>query len=135
MKHNYYFSSILALLRVFLISMAFVLAKKLDSKVSSMSVLLVRSLFSFILLTPIFIKQRTEIINTSRLALHLLRGIFGAVAMFCIYYSTRQLPLALSSTIAMSLPLFITLLSCLILRESIKRKQWSLLILGYKFIK
>lgn len=131
MKHNYYFSGVFALLRVFLISMSFVLAKKLDSNVSSMSILLIRSVFSFLLLTPIFIKQRTKIINTNRLGLHLLRGIFGSVAMFCIYYSTRRLPLALSSTIAMSLPLFITLLSCLILHESIKQKQWLLLILGY----
>lgn len=131
MKYNYYFSGILALVRVFLISVAFVFAKKLDGKISSMILLLIRSSFSFLLLTPLFIKQGLKVTNTNKLSLHFLRGVFGSAAMFCIYYSARQLPLALSSTIAMSLPLFITLLSCLILRENIRQKQWALLILGY----
>jgi drug/metabolite transporter (DMT)-like permease len=131
MKYNYYFSGILALVRVFLISVAFVFAKKLDGKISSMILLLIRSSFSFLLLTPLFIKQGLKVTNTNKLSLHFLRGVFGSAAMFCIYYSARQLPLALSSTIAMSLPLFVTLLSCLILRENIRQKQWALLILGY----
>ena len=131
MKYNYYFSGILALVRVFLISVAFVFVKKLDGEISSVILLLIRSSFSFLLLTPLFIKQGLKVTNTNKLNLHFLRGVFGSAAMFCIYYSSRQLPLALSSTIAMSLPLFITLLSCVILRENIRQKQWTLLILGY----
>ena len=80
---------------------------------------------------PLFIKQGLRVTNTNKLGLHFLRGIFGAAATFCIYYSSRKLPLVLSSIILMSLPLFITLLSCFILRESIQHKQWALLILGY----
>ena len=131
MKYNYYLSSIFALSRVFLITLASVLAKKLDISISSLTLLLIRSFFSFILLIPIFIKEGTKLFNTHQPGLHLLRGIFGTAAMFSIYYSTRRLPIALSSTIAMSLPLFITLLSSLILHDKIKPKQWLLLIIGY----
>ena len=131
MKQNYYFSGVLSLIRVFLISLAVVFAKKLDGTISSLIILLIRSSFSFLLLTPIFIKQGLKVTKTKKLGLHFLRGIFGSVSMFCLYYSSRQLPIALSSTISMSLPLFITLLSFLILGERIKRKQWAFLILGY----
>lgn len=131
MKNNYYLSAILALIRVLLISVSFVFAKKLDGKISSMFLLLVRSVFCFLLLTPLFVKEGFGVIYTNKLKLHLLRGIFGSAAMFCIYYSARQLPLALSSTISMSLPLFITLLSSIILNERIQKKQWVLLLLGY----
>lgn len=131
MKNNYYLSAILALIRVFLISVSFVLAKKLDGKISSMFLLLIRSLFCFFLLTPLFVKQGFKVVYTNKLKLHILRGVLGSAAMFCIYYSARQLPLALSSTISMSLPLFITMLSSVVLGEKIKKNQWLLLLLGY----
>jgi len=131
MKFSYYLSGMLSLTRVFLISLSIVLVKKLDGTIPSIIILLIRSAFCFLLLTPIFIKQGVKVLNTNKLSLHILRGIFGSAAMFCLYYSSRQLPIALSSTISMSLPLFITLLSCLILGEKIQRKQWVFLIFGY----
>ena len=131
MKFNYYLSGMLSLARVFLISLSVVFVKKLDGTIPSIIILLIRSAFCFLLLTPIFIKQGVRVLNTNKLSLHFLRGIFGSAAMFCLYYSSRQLPIALSSTISMSLPLFITLLSCLILGEKIQQKQWVFLIFGY----
>lgn len=131
MKYNYYFAAILSLLRVFLISLAFVFAKKLDSKISSTMILLFRSSCCFVLLTPVFIQKGFNVAKTSKIGLHFLRGVCGSVAMLFTYYSARQLPLAVSSTISMSLPLFITLLSCFILHETIKPKQWVLLTIGY----
>lgn len=131
MKYNYYRSGILSLTRVFLISLSVVFVKKLDENIPSIIILLIRSTFCSLLLTPIFIKEGVRVTNTNKLSLHFLRGVFGSAAMFCLYYSSRQLPIVLSSTISMSLPLFITLLSCLILRERIQQKQWAFLILGY----
>lgn len=130
-KTQLYIAGITALLRILFVNIAFILAKKIDTTIENSLILYIRSFFGFLLITPFFVKYKLNLVKTSHPILHITRGICGAAAVFCTYYSTRNLPLAVSSAITMSLPLFITLLSFLILHENILPKQWWLLFIGY----
>jgi drug/metabolite transporter (DMT)-like permease len=89
-----------------------------------------RSFFAFVVLIPFFLSQRKSL-WTDHWKVQLLRGslIFGA--MVCNYLAYRILPMASVAALGMSGPLLINVLGALVLKESIPKKRWNILGIGY----
>ncbi|WP_342642707.1 DMT family transporter [Rhodoligotrophos ferricapiens] len=68
--------------------------------------------------------------RTKRLGGHITRAIFNLITMLLFYYALRALPLADAVAIAFAAPLFMTLLSILLLGERVGPYRWSALIVG-----
>jgi drug/metabolite transporter (DMT)-like permease len=112
-------------------STAMSFAKALSPDVDSVIVLFMRYFFGLLFFSPFIMRVGIKGFSTKRLPLHLLRVIFVGVAMGCTYYAYRNLPLALATSIGMTGPLFTTLLSLLILKDSVSFSKWLLIIFGY----
>lgn len=70
-------------------------------------------------------------LRTARLASHGRRAMFGMVGMLCTFGAIVLLPLAESTTISFTVPLFAVLFAALWLRERIGRWRWSAVALGF----
>lgn len=112
-------------------SSAMAFAKALSPEVDCIVILFMRYFFGLIFFSPFIFRVGLTGFATKRLPLHLIRVIFVGIAMGCTYYAYRNLPLALATSIGMTGPLFTTLLSLLILKDSVSFSKWCLILFGY----
>jgi len=61
---------------------------------------------------------------------HLMRGGFGVTSMFCLFHSYEVLPLSDAIALGLSGPIFVTILSVLVLGEQVGWRRWSAVIAG-----
>jgi drug/metabolite transporter (DMT)-like permease len=69
--------------------------------------------------------------KTSRLGLHLLRGLFGMAASFAAFTGFSLMPMADVYAILFATPLLITALSVPLLGEQVGWRRWSAVIVGF----
>src|SRR5262249_40291086 len=68
---------------------------------------------------------------TRRPLAHLARFLLSLVSMFSFFEALRHLPLATATTLAFSSPMFMTLLSRLVLREHVAIHRWAAIAVGF----
>lgn len=112
-------------------SSAMAFAKTLSPEIDSIIILFMRYFFGLVVFSPFVFQAGFKGFTTSRPVLHLTRVLCVGIAMGCTYYAYRNLPLALATSIGMTAPLFTTVLSMLILKDSVSRSKWIFIIFGY----
>ncbi|OXS99643.1 EamA family transporter [Notoacmeibacter marinus] len=68
--------------------------------------------------------------KTDRPFTHLIRGLFGVVAMGCNFYALTLLPLPDATALFYANPLFVTIISALFLGEVVRLFRWGAVIVG-----
>lgn len=112
-------------------SSAMAFAKTLSPDIDSIMILFMRYFFGLVVFSPFVFQAGFKGFTTSRPVLHLTRVVCVGIAMGCTYYAYRNLPLALATSIGMTAPLFTTVLSMVILKDSVSRSKWLFIIFGY----
>src|SRR5438477_170028 len=100
-------------------SSAMAFAKSLSPEIDSIIILFMRYFFGLVFFSPFVFQAGFKGFSTSRPVLHLTRVVFVGLSMGCTYYAYRNLPLALATSIGMTGPLFTTILSMILLRDSV----------------
>jgi drug/metabolite transporter (DMT)-like permease len=113
------------------ISTAMALAKTLSPEINNIVLLFMRYLFGFLFFSPFILQAGFKGFVTSRPLLHLTRVLCVGIATACTYYAYRHLPLALATSIGMTGPLFTTVLSILLLKDSVSLSKWAFILFGY----
>ena len=70
-------------------------------------------------------------IRTTRFGAHLLRAAMGLTGMVLTFYAIVMLPLAESTTIGFTMPIFATILGAIILREPTGWHRWAAVLTGF----
>ena len=70
-------------------------------------------------------------IRTTRFGAHLGRAVVGVIGMVLNFASVLLLPLAESTTLLFTVPIFATVLSALALREKVGIHRWSAVAMGF----
>ena len=81
-----------------------------------------------------FIMPRDRIKNfyyTKRAGLHLLRCLFGLIALIAIFIALRNLPLATVVSISFAAPIFTTIFSIFFLSEKVGFYRWLAVTIGF----
>lgn len=112
-------------------SSAMAFAKSLSPEIDSIIILFMRYFFGLIFFSPFLLQAGFKGFVTSRPLLHLIRVVCVGLAMGCTYYAYRNLPLALATSIGMTGPLFTTVLSMFLLKDSVSLPKWAFIIVGY----
>lgn len=77
---------------------------------------------------------RTEglrVLKTGNWRAHASRSLAGAISMFCWFISLTMIPLATMMSISFTVPLFLTVLAMIFLRERIHAYRWTALAIGF----
>ena len=123
--------AILATAAALSMSISMSMAKQLDHDIPTSLVVFIRSSFGLLFFIPLLIKNKSQIIKTRQMHLHILRVVIVVGSMLCTYYTYRHLPIAFATSIGMTGALFTTILSAIILKDKIGMHKWLLLIIGY----
>lgn len=120
-----------ALLAALSFSILTAVTKHLDPTVPTSLAVFVRSFSSFLFFLPVLFINRKSVVKSKKIYLHVLLVILGVATMLCTCYAYRALPLVFATTLGMTGPLFITILSGFLLKEKIGYLKWILIFLGY----
>ena len=87
--------------------------------------------FFMIFFSMILKKKIKKIFFNKYIKIHLIRAIFGIVAMYCGYKALSIISLSLASTIGFTKVFFTSLLATIILKESVNYKNILLIVFGF----
>jgi drug/metabolite transporter (DMT)-like permease len=91
-----------------------------------------RNLFAFIpLLLYVWLRGGRLTLRTRNIWGHAMRGGFGVISMFFLFYSYLVLPLSDAIALGLSGPIFVTVLSVPVLGEQVGWRRWSAVIAGF----
>ncbi|MDQ2962773.1 MAG: DMT family transporter [Pseudomonadota bacterium] len=76
-------------------------------------------------------KLRLNLVRTTRLPLHLVRGLVLIVSSLCFFSALRFLPLAEATALNYTSPILVTLMAAWLLREPLTRPRWAFIIAGF----
>lgn len=106
------------------------LAKMLSGQFSSTELAMYRSLIGLLAMSAFLLWQR-ETLRTPFLRGHFWRGTTGTVSLVASFYAMTHLPLALALTLNYTSPIWLTLLSALLLKERFNSRVIFAIALGF----
>jgi len=89
-----------------------------------------RVLFGLIVFSPLFLRHGMEKLKTRRIGLHIVRGGLQAGAMLQFFTALRFSPLAKVAALQFTTPLFGTIFALILLREAIRLRRVTALVVG-----
>jgi len=124
---------ILRLAAMLMLATTYVCGKLLsDRHVNIAEIVFYRQLFAWPVATAWLVATMgPAAVKTSRIGMHISRSILGMIGMILNFGAVAMLPLAESTSIAFTMPIFATILSAMVLREHIGIHRWSAVILGF----
>lgn len=123
---------LIMLVGMFLFAANDALGKWLVGTYSVGQVLLIRSLAALVILLPFLVAFGwRRLFTLERPGLQFARVVFASAEVFCFYYAVRTLPLADTMTYWMAAPIYVAVLSPLLLREQVGWLRWAAIALGF----
>ena len=120
------------LLSVLLFSLMDTTVKWLGGTYPTHQIMFFRCLVALIpILIIIVMRGGPSILKTSQTKMHFLRSLLGISAMGLAFYAFSLMPLADAISILHTTPIFMTVLSVLILRERVGLHRWLAVICGF----
>ncbi len=106
--------------------------KLLSERYSVIEILMIRLAIVLALLLLVALAwQGPGILRTRRPRLMFARGVLAFFAFTTYYIALSSIPLAEAAVVYMTAPLFVTLLSALVLRERVGIHRWSAVVIGF----
>ncbi len=111
-------------------SLMTVCVKKIDNRIPIYELVFFRSLIS-LLITSLIINKRNINPWGMNKPLLVLRGLLGTIALVCIFYAIRNMPLNISTVIQYTYPIFISIFAGFLINEKINKNIIIACITGW----
>jgi len=105
-------------------------AKILSETMDPLEIVFYRNLLG-VLIILYSLKKFPRVIDSSKLHLLFLRGLFGALAMVLFFYTIATIPLGEAVVLNKTSPFFVTILAYYFMKESISIRIFFALIIGF----
>lgn len=102
-----------------------------DSGVHPWEIAFFRNFFSLVVMGPWMIKAGLAGLRTARLPLYTLRAATGVLSMLAWFWSVSLLPITEATALGFTAPFFTTILAALVLREAVRLRRWTAVIVGF----
>ena len=129
-QNNNSFKKINLIFASFFFSLMTVCVKKIDNSIPIYELVFFRSIFS-LAITSLIIKRKQLNPWGKNRKLLILRGLLGTIALLCIFYSIRNMPLNLSTVIQYTYPIYISIFAGVFIKEKITKNILIGLIMGW----
>ena len=103
----------------------------MDGKFDAFQIVFFRAIVGLFLIVPLVSRSGMRALRTTKMPLHLVRTLFGLLAMAALYYAVAIKPLAEVIALTFLIPIFVTIASSLILREAVGVHRWVATIFGF----
>ena len=117
-KENKSLNKINLILASFFFSLMTVCVKKIDNRIPIYELVFFRSFFS-LFVTSLIIRKKNINPWGNKIPLLILRGLLGTIALSCIFYAIRNMPLNIATVIQYTYPIFISIFAGILINEKI----------------
>ena len=114
----------------FFFSLMTLCVKNIDKRIPIYELVFFRSLLSLMITLFIINLKNVNPWGKNR-PLLILRGVLGTLALVCIFYAIRNMPLSISTVIQYTYPIFISLFAGIFINEKITRNLVLASIIGW----
>jgi len=114
----------------FFFSLMTLCVKNIDKRIPIYELVFFRSLFSLIITLFIINLKNINPWGKNK-PLLILRGVLGTLALVCIFYAIRNMPLSISTVIQYTYPIFISIFASIFINEKITKNLVFATILGW----
>jgi drug/metabolite transporter (DMT)-like permease len=90
-----------------------------------------RFFFGFLIITPYILKTKFEVFSTKNLKIHILRSVLNLPAMLLGFAALAMLPLEKMTAIHFIVPIIVTILAVIFLKEKIYLYRSIALVMGF----
>jgi drug/metabolite transporter (DMT)-like permease len=90
-----------------------------------------RNLIGLLFMLPWLLRAGPAVLRTGRFSVHALRAGFGLAAMLSLFYALSRLPLAETTALTFTAPLFATVGAALVLGERVRLRRWGATAIGF----
>ena len=129
-QKNNSFKKVNLILASFFFSLMTVCVKKIDNRIPIYELVFFRSLFSLLITSLIINKKNLNPWGKNK-PLLILRGILGTIALVCIFYAIKNMPLNISTVIQYTYPIFISIFAGILINEKINKNLIIASITGW----
>ena len=129
-QKNNSFKKVNLILASFFFSLMTVCVKKIDNRIPIYELVFFRSLLSLFITSLIINKKNLNPWGKNK-PLLILRGILGTIALVCIFYAIKNMPLNISTVIQYTYPIFISIFAGILLNENITKNLIIASITGW----
>jgi drug/metabolite transporter (DMT)-like permease len=105
--------------------------KLLGHRLENFQIGFFRVVIGFVAILPFIAGSGLARLQTRHPGVHLVRAVFGLLAMYCSYYAIARIPLADYTGLSFTKPLFATLLAIVILGETVRWRRWTATLVGF----
>ncbi len=127
---NNSFKKVNLILASFFFSLMTLCVKKIDNRISIYELVFFRSLLSLFITSLIINKKNLNPWGKNKTLL-ILRGILGTIALVCIFYAIKNMPLNISTVIQYTYPIFISIFAGILINEKITKNLIIASITGW----
>ncbi len=103
----------------------------LSQDLDAMEIAFFRAFFGFVFFAPILVRTRLSVLRTSRLPLHMLRGLFNGASLLLWFTALSMVPLGDATALSLLGPLFVAMGAMFILGEKVHGPRWLALFIGF----
>ena len=114
----------------FFFSLMTLCVKNIDKRIPIYELVLFRSLLSLIITLFIINLKNINPWGKNK-PLLILRGVFGTLALICIFYAIRSMPLSISTVIQYTYPIFISIFAGIFINEKITQNLVFATVIGW----
>ena len=129
-QNNNSFKKVNLIFASFFFSLMTVCVKKIDNRIPVFELVFFRSIFS-LAITSLIINKRDINPWGQNKPLLILRGLLGTIALVCIFYAIRNMPLNISTVIQYTYPIFISIFAGFLINEKITKSIILALVCGW----
>ncbi len=129
-QKNNTFKKVNLILASFFFSLMTVCVKKIDNRIPIYELVFFRSLLSLLITSLIINKKNLNPWGKNK-PLLILRGILGTIALVCIFYAIKNMPLNISTVIQYTYPIFISIFAGVLINEKITKNLIIASITGW----
>ena len=129
-QKNNSFKKVNLILASFFFSLMTVCVKKIDNRIPIYELVFFRSLLSLFITSLIINKKNLNPWGNNK-PLLILRGILGTIALVCIFYAIKNMPLNISTVIQYTYPIFISIFAGVLINEKITKNLIIASITGW----
>ena len=129
-QKNNSFKKVNLILASFFFSLMTVCVKKIDNRIPIYELVFFRSLLSLFITSLIINKKNLNPWGKDK-PLLILRGVLGTIALVCIFYAIKNMPLNISTVIQYTYPIFISIFAGILINEKITKNLIIASITGW----
>ncbi len=107
------------------------LVRYVSSDLHPFQIAFFRNVFGLLFLAPLIIQSRFELFRSRRIGLHAIRGLVNIAAMLMFFMALSMTPLAKVTALSFTAPIFMAILSILVLGERFRFHRWFAIFAGF----